>query len=486
MALGWEVLSACELKDQHGVYYDLRKRSPAFMKRLPRKQVGVASTRIDASFRARRKIHGRTSWWSPIDAARRNIKRSRERSAVFANLASGCCRTAETLCCRGLSPTASCEICGCDRGSYVHRLLHCNGLSKYRAMLDEDTRAYIMQLARDGKLEEHLWAPVWPDMISVYTEDAPVRCIGEPGRFKGRLYTDGSATMPLDAQSRRAGWAVVSIDPSGLSCQINYGAVPLTSSTLQTSRDAEDMAFAVVLGQADSSGTQDVHVDCQGTIARANSRLTGHFLAKDVRSHMWVNHSQRAHLRIHNVKAHQKITDRMTEEQRRDVNGNALADFYAKKGAMEHIRGGQYQIDCYQNMLGLHTKAMLFAADMQYRMWKDDVTDHRPIKGELTTSPTCAGSPRTARGRRRGGRKEITKWDPPEWLVALSRLAVDCRKTGVDLSERLDIVPECVPVLTHVLQNFDVWLHGVIHGSLTACVRCGAYATSTPRLLGKR
>eukprot|EP00971_Amphidinium_carterae_P179598 3561939-Amphidinium_carterae.1 len=49
----------------------------------------------------------------------------------------------------------------------------------------------------------------------------------------------------------------------------------------------------------------------------------------------------------------------------------------------------------------------------------------------------------------------------------------------------MEIVPECVPVLTHALKNYDVWLHGVWHGSLTACERCGAYATSTPHLLGK-
>eukprot|EP00971_Amphidinium_carterae_P140745 2789114-Amphidinium_carterae.1 len=112
MALGWEVISSFEIKDQHGVTYDMRKRSPAFVKTLAKE---ASRSCIDASFRARRKLFGRTSWWSPIDAARRKVKGNREISAEFANLGSGCCWSADTLCRRGLSPTARCELCGADR-----------------------------------------------------------------------------------------------------------------------------------------------------------------------------------------------------------------------------------------------------------------------------------------------------------------------------------------------------------------------------------
>eukprot|EP00971_Amphidinium_carterae_P266109 5278742-Amphidinium_carterae.1 len=69
---------------------------------------------VDASFRARRKYHGRSSWWSPLDAVRRKMRGNREKAAVFANLASGCCWTAASLHKRGLSPTPRCELCGAD------------------------------------------------------------------------------------------------------------------------------------------------------------------------------------------------------------------------------------------------------------------------------------------------------------------------------------------------------------------------------------
>eukprot|EP00971_Amphidinium_carterae_P056659 1119998-Amphidinium_carterae.1 len=312
MALGWEVISACEVKDHFGVLYDMRKRSPAFMKSLAKE---ASRSCIDASYRARRKLHGRSSWWSPIDAARRKMKGNREKAAVFANLGSGCCWTASTLYKRGLSPTARCALCGADGGTYAHRLLHCSRMARYRQNLKDKTMGYLLQLSKD---------------------DAPVRCVGPPGKLNGRIYTDGSSIAPLDLQSRRAGWAVVSLDSDDEVCQINYGAVPLSASTLQTARDAEDMAFAVVLGQVDGTRVQDVHVDCQGTIARATGRRHGYALAKDTRAHMWINQDLAVHLSVHKVKAHQRFSVHMTNEQRRDAKGNAIADAYAKKGALEH------------------------------------------------------------------------------------------------------------------------------------------------------
>eukprot|EP00971_Amphidinium_carterae_P282617 5610666-Amphidinium_carterae.2 len=170
MALGWEVISACEVKDHYGISHDMRKRSPAFMKSLAK---DASRSCIDASFRARRRLQGRSSWWSPIDAARRKMKGNREKAAVFANLASGCCWTASTLYKRGLSPMARCELCGADNGTYAHRLLHCSGLARYRQNLKDNIVGYLHQLSKEGILEEQLWTPVWPDMISVYTDDAP-------------------------------------------------------------------------------------------------------------------------------------------------------------------------------------------------------------------------------------------------------------------------------------------------------------------------
>eukprot|EP00971_Amphidinium_carterae_P224323 4450429-Amphidinium_carterae.1 len=52
-------------------------------------------------------------------------------------------------------------------------------------------------------------------MISVFTDDAPTRMIGEPGPLRGFVYTDGSSLNPLDAQCKRAGWAVVTMHPDG-------------------------------------------------------------------------------------------------------------------------------------------------------------------------------------------------------------------------------------------------------------------------------
>eukprot|EP00971_Amphidinium_carterae_P282616 5610666-Amphidinium_carterae.1 len=274
-------------------------------------------------------------------------------------------------------------------------------------------------------------------------------------------------------QSRRAGWAVVTLDSDGELCQINYGAVPLSASTHQTARDAEDMVLAVVLGQVDGTGH---HCACYGP--KTGIRISKGYSS----SHMWINQDLAVHLRLHKVKAHQRFNVHMTSEQRRDAKGNATADTYAKKGALEHVRGGQYQFDRYNEMLDTHTKALLHAVEVDYRMWKDNVTDHVPVRrAGYGKQDECDSS---SRGRKRGVGSKIAKWEPPGWLLLLSNRAL-VYTAPVDLTERMEIVPECVPVLTHVLKNYDVWHLGEWHGSLTACDRCGAYATSTPRLLGK-
>eukprot|EP00971_Amphidinium_carterae_P301805 5996058-Amphidinium_carterae.3 len=163
---------------------------------------------------------------------------------------------------------------------------------------------------------------------------------------KGRIYTDGSDIHPLDLQSRRAGWAVVSLNPDGTLCKAQYGAVPLMASVMQTSRDAEDMAFAVVLADHGENERHRVGVDCQGTITRARARPPRHVLAKDVRSHLWINVGFVELLDVHKVKAHRHVHDRMNFEEKMDTVGNSLADHYAKLGTWERVRGGAFRAPC--------------------------------------------------------------------------------------------------------------------------------------------
>eukprot|EP00971_Amphidinium_carterae_P015175 299932-Amphidinium_carterae.1 len=119
---------------------------------------------------------------------------------------------------RGLADSPQCTLCGCDDGSYAHRLLHCIGLQRYRDQMPDEVRNYLIRLCKDGALESQLWAPVWPDMLSIYVENAPVRCLGDNAPFSGRIYTDGSSLHTLDAQSRRAGWA--GVDPRFLNSHL--------------------------------------------------------------------------------------------------------------------------------------------------------------------------------------------------------------------------------------------------------------------------
>eukprot|EP00971_Amphidinium_carterae_P337700 6474639-Amphidinium_carterae.1 len=444
---------------------------------------------LDKSFRRRRKLDGGVSWWSPIDDARRKAKKNREKAAVFANLASGCWWTTNTMFRRGLCDSPACTLCGCDLGGYEHRLLHCIALRSYREQASSEVLGYLQRLSKDGPLESQLWAPIWPDMLSIFAEDAPVRCIGENAPFKGRIYTDGSAIHVLDAQCRRAGWAVVSII-NGSMRSVNYGAVPLMASVHQTSRDAEDMAFAVLLGNLDPEGHHIVGVDCKGTIGRARrGLLPKHILAKDVRSHLWVNVNMGSQLEVRKVKAHCALSPHMTQDERLDTIGNALADEFAKKGALEHVRGGTFRIAQYHALLRLHTLSVTWAADLQYRMWKDEVCDHPPLPATRARG-LCrnAGSPPCSSQRKARKKGNICKWDPPAWLVALSQRALHEQgdPDRPDQEALLECVHDCVPSLAHDVHAYDVFLHGVLHGSILACVRCGAYATSAPRLLGKR
>eukprot|EP00971_Amphidinium_carterae_P051986 1023302-Amphidinium_carterae.1 len=181
----------------------------------------------------------------------------------------------------------------------------------------------------------------------------------------------------------------------------------------------------------------------------------------------------------------------MAHNERLDTIGNALADEYAKKGAIEHVRGGEYRIAQYHSLLRLHTQALTWALELQYRMWKDDVHDHPSPKLPLASrGDTGVPGGRTRPSVRRRSRRssKIHKWDPPAWLIALSERAVNDRLAPVERDQEalLECVHDCVPSLAHDVHAFDVFLHGNEHGSIMACVRCGAYATSAPRLLGRR
>eukprot|EP00971_Amphidinium_carterae_P083686 1656628-Amphidinium_carterae.1 len=180
-----------------------------------------------------------------------------------------------------------------------------------------------------------------------------------------------------------------------------------------------------------------------------------------------------------------------SEEERIDTIGNALADEYAKKGALEHVRGGAFRIAQYHELLRLHTLALAWAVEFQFGMWRDGVQDHPPLKAEAGRcrkgdlhDGSRAPSPLRRRARKR---VLVSKWDPPTWLIALSTRALHGNQEPLvpDQEARLDVEQGCALSLAHDVCAFDVFLHGVLHGSILACVRCGAYATSAPRLLGK-
>eukprot|EP00971_Amphidinium_carterae_P111705 2212309-Amphidinium_carterae.1 len=125
-------------------------------------------------------------------------------------------------------------------------------------------------------------------------------------------------------------------------------------------------------------------------------------------------------------------------------------------------------------------------------MWHDDVHDHPPLKAvvgpaRIDDDGSCSHArPSTRRRARRKG--IIHKWDPPAWLCALSQrvLHESLAPLVPDQEALLECVHDCVPSLAHDVCAYDVFLHDVLHGSIMACVRCGAYATSAPRLLGKK
>eukprot|EP00971_Amphidinium_carterae_P138237 2739073-Amphidinium_carterae.1 len=92
--------------------------------------------------------------------------------------------------------------------------------------------------------------------------------------------------------------------------------------------------------------TQRVAIECMGTLLRT------------------ARHEPRYKL------AH----DPMSLEQRLNVQGNAgnaLADLLAKRGTLEHIRGGNIRVNSYHDMLRLHTGSGAM---------KDKVSDHPPLK----------------------------------------------------------------------------------------------------------
>eukprot|EP00971_Amphidinium_carterae_P178382 3538869-Amphidinium_carterae.1 len=61
----------------------------------------------------------------------------------------------------------------------------------------------------------------------------------------------GRSLLTLDDETKRAGWAAVSMNEDGSTRQVRYASVPPQASHTQSSR--EDMALAMVLGEADEN-----------------------------------------------------------------------------------------------------------------------------------------------------------------------------------------------------------------------------------------
>ena len=242
----------------------------------------------------------------------------------------------------GKADTADCKLCGLPQCTIWHRRYECDAWHQ-----DRQTRppSFLLEAAsriRSSTLRERFAKGLLPAPAAIIprpliTEEVTTQWVNKPGsgRLTGSLFLDGSGTGGSIPFLRRAGWAIVQVDPDGNLVAAAYGAVPWDAAPAQVARDAEDYAVFMLSKVAALPFT--LYIDCAGTMGAARNPQVG-TKPRHLRSHLWDDVWKHfKELQVHKTKAHATEADIVHGATTRwQMDGNTLADQYAKLGVEAH------------------------------------------------------------------------------------------------------------------------------------------------------
>ncbi len=288
----------------------------------------------------------------------------------------------------------------------------------------------------------------------------------------GRLYVDGSCTCETIRELRRAGCSGVEMSNNGE--MLAKCTVPLPRHFRQTPQAAEHVGFAVnvrLLGRRTV-----VHQDCRAVVNAANDQLRSALAPR--RKYAGITMDARTHDNFRMVdevkwvKAHCKIRDDMTLEEKVNVWGNEAADAAAKEAVGRHPQRDREQealLKYYDVRAPLIVRAVGTALSL-----------FPPVSERMTRSPSSSTARESGDARKHKWQFEEGTWrctTCATW-VASHRLGKTNRReacSGPNLDDRA--------------AEFEGLGHRLCRTSgsvpIIFCSRCGAWSSRRPRKLKK-
>ena len=339
--LGWRFKGPFDLVMEDGIPLALQEISPAMVERWAqrawqhRTERAMAAKWVDHGWQDEKDladavdaIEARKGVPAAATAITRMLNKTKVRSAIkhgLTAIAADAVWTKERLHRHGLASSPSCIRCSSgDPDTTHHRAWVCPASTDIReriATVDQRIRARSAPRSL-------LWAKGWiPSLASLLPPPAdfemrlwtpddgeqPLDSLDDmAGTMTGTIFIDGSANTPADPRRRRAGWAVVEIDPS-LSSEGQlimrraiWGTSPSTwPQTAQAGEFAAAVAAAIV-----GTSQATIYTDC----AAVQKVMSGSAAAGLHPSCLWAGAYREAHAAasgpalmrgLRKVKAHQ-------------------------------------------------------------------------------------------------------------------------------------------------------------------------------------
>ena len=292
----------------------------------------------------------------------------------------------------GKSTTALCRLCGHAQCTLWHRRYECDAWQQDR---QSRTPTYLLQAAsrissptlRERFAKGLLPAPTAMIPLPRTNAQLTTQWVNKPpsGFLTGTLFLDGSGTGGQIPFLRRAGWAVVQVDPEGKLVAAAYGAVPWEAAPAQVARDGEDYAVYMLTSVAQQPFS--IYVDCAGTVGAATDPLVG-TKPRHLRAHLWDEiWKSFKDLQVHKTKAHATETDVLQGITTRwEMQGNALADEYAKAGVEAHGITTQHCLEV-RALAKIAYHAAKWAAVQYATMSKEQHTDSDMLQPKQRLRP---------------------------------------------------------------------------------------------------
>ncbi len=349
--IGWTFVDGTTVRDERGKLIDFARTAPscvrAAVERATKRNCAAA-----AAARWERPAFAHGIWTAPVKTALGRL-RPAARAALRRAWTGGYWSRAR-LADNGLACTAECDRCGAKRDDAYHRIWECTEeviRTKREAATTPEMRAEAARVHRDDwRFTRGLVPSPWAAHVaprSDYEEihiDGDGHILSEPIVINGPVFIDGSALWPGNAEARRAGWSIVTIDDAGNMTGAIFGHLPRSESEEQTSGAAE--VYALRRAAESCIGTLHAYSDYKEAVdgvQKGRAITTGPRVKHAAHWRAFWRAVDGTQPTVVKVKGHATESEVMHDADLRwRREGNRHADRMAKRGARAHYAADQW------------------------------------------------------------------------------------------------------------------------------------------------